>query len=66
VGGTFGFAAAFAVSHLLRGLLFHVGPHDPISYGFVVLLLSLVALGATLIPARSAMKTDPMKALRCE
>ena len=65
-GGAAGFAAAFAVSHLLRSMLFEIGPHDPVSFGSVALLLSLVASLATLIPARSAMKTDPMKALRCE
>ena len=51
---------------LLKSLLFHVGTHDPASFIAVTLLLALVALVATLIPARAAMKTDPMTALRTE
>jgi predicted permease len=65
-GGVAGLAAALAMSRLLRSLLFHVGPYDPVSYGAVVILLGVVALAATLVPARAAMKTDPMAALRVE
>ena len=65
-GGVAGLAAALALSRLLRSLLFHVGPYDPVSYGAVVILLGVVALAATLLPARAAMKTDPMAALRVE
>jgi ABC-type lipoprotein release transport system permease subunit len=43
-----------------------VGPYDPSSYIVVTLLLALVALVATLIPALAAMKTDPMAALRVD
>lgn len=66
LGGVVGLAAAFAATQALQSLLFQVGPHDPASFIAVALLLALVALAATLIPARSAMKTDPMAALRCE
>jgi putative ABC transport system permease protein len=66
VGGAVGLIAALAVSRVLKSLLFAVGPHDPVSFIAVTLLLALVALAATLIPARFAMKTDPMAALRCE
>ena len=66
VGGMAGLVAALAVSHVLKSLLFNVGPHDPASYVVVVLLLAAVALAATLIPARAAMNTDPMAALRVE
>jgi ABC-type lipoprotein release transport system permease subunit len=51
---------------LLRSLLFHVGAHDPVSFIAVSFLLALVALAATVIPARAAMNTDPMNALRAE
>jgi ABC-type antimicrobial peptide transport system permease subunit len=66
LGSLVGLAAALAVSRALKSLLFNIGPYDPMSYGIVVLLLGLVALGATLIPARAAMKTEPMTALRVE
>jgi ABC-type lipoprotein release transport system permease subunit len=51
---------------LLKSLLFQVGPHDPISFVAVAVLLGFVAFVATLLPARAAMKTDPIIALRCE
>jgi putative ABC transport system permease protein len=66
VGGAVGLIAELAVSHVLKSLLFAVGPHDPFSFIAVTLLLALVALAATLIPARFAMNTDPMTALRRE
>ncbi len=66
-GGTvIGLAAALALSRVLRSLLFNVGEHDPLSYIAVALLLVGVALAATLVPARSAMNTDPMAALRVD
>jgi putative ABC transport system permease protein len=65
-GCILGLAAAVGATQLLKSLLFQVGPHDPASFVLVTLLFGAVALVATLIPARSAMKTDPMKVLRCE
>jgi putative ABC transport system permease protein len=50
----------------LRSLLFNVGPRDPWTYGGVVAVLGVVALAATLIPARAAMKVEPVVALRYE
>ncbi len=66
LGGIIGLGAAFAAVRLLKSLLFEVGTHDPGSFIAVTVLLALVALAATLIPARMAMKTDPMQALRTE
>lgn len=66
LGGVAGTAAAFAAARTLRSLLFHVDPHDPASLITVGALLAFVAFIATLIPARNAMKTDPMTALRRE
>ncbi len=66
LGGILGLVAALAAAQLLKSLLFHVGTHDPFSFVAVTLLLSVVALAATLIPARAAMKIDPMTALRAE
>jgi predicted permease len=66
LGGSVGLAAALATAQFLKSLLFHLGPHDPATYAVVVLLLALVALAATLIPARTAMKIEPVAALRYE
>ena len=66
LGGIAGLAAALGMSRLLKSLLFSIGPHDPISFIVVALLLALVALAATLIPARAAMKVEPVVALRYE
>lgn len=66
IGGIIGLATAFALARVLESVLFSVSPHDPISFAAVTVLLTLVALIAILIPARSAMKTDPMAALRWE
>jgi putative ABC transport system permease protein len=66
LGGALGLGAALVVSRLLKSLLFNVGPNDPMSFVAVALLLALVSLAATLLPARSAMKTEPLEALRHE
>jgi ABC-type antimicrobial peptide transport system permease subunit len=66
LGAVVGLVAALALSRVLKSLLFSVRPYDPTSYGSVALLLGLVALAAALIPARAAMKTDPIAALRVE
>jgi predicted permease len=66
LGAVLGLGIALGAAHLLKSLLFHVGTRDPVSYIAVTLVLGLVALAATLIPARAAMKTDPMQALRAE
>ena len=67
LAGTFlGLIAALTFSRLLSSLLFSVGPRDPFAYASVTLLLVLVALVATLIPAASAVRVDPTVALRSE
>jgi putative ABC transport system permease protein len=66
LGGLSGLGVALATAQLLKNLMFNVGPHDPATYAVVVMLLSLVALAAILIPARAAMRIDPGEALRCE
>jgi hypothetical protein len=53
-------------TQVLRNLLFSVGPHDPEIFVSVALLLGVVAVVATFIPARAAMRVDPIVALRCE
>lgn len=66
LGGTVGLVTALALSRVLKSLLFNISPYDPESFAGVALLLTIVALVATLIPARSAMKVDPVVALRHE
>jgi len=66
LGGVLGTLAALGATQLLHHLLFNVGPRDPGTFMAVALLLGLVALVATLIPARSAMRVDPVEALRSE
>jgi predicted permease len=66
LGGLVGVGAALMTAQLLKSLLFHVAPRDPLTYAAVTVLLAIVALVATLIPARAAMKVEPVVALRYE
>jgi putative ABC transport system permease protein len=66
LGGFIGVCAAIGISQLLKRLLFNVGPHDPFSFLAVAMLLAFVALVASLLPGRAAMKVDPVVALRSE
>jgi putative ABC transport system permease protein len=66
IGGLFGLATALALARVLKGMLFSISPYDPLSFLSMAILLAVVALAATLIPARSAMNVDPMVALRHE
>jgi predicted permease len=66
LGVLIGIAAALAVTRYLQSFLFGVEPTDPGTIIAVVLGLIAVALLASYIPARRAMKTDPMVALRYE
>jgi putative ABC transport system permease protein len=66
LGVALGVLAAFALTRWMESLLFDVRPADPLTFVAIALLLTLVALAACWIPARRAMKVDPMIALRYE
>ena len=61
-----GMAASAWLARLLRAQLFAVSPLDPEVYAIVAGVLAAVALSACLIPARRAMRVDPVHALRHE
>jgi len=65
-GVAIGTTGAFAVSRLMRSLLFGVTPFDPFTFVAISLLLTLVALLASYIPARRVAQIDPIVALRDE
>ena len=65
-GLAFGLVGSLALSRFLRSLLYGVGSTDVPTFVAVAALLSLAALGACYLPARRAMRIDPMAALREE
>src|SRR5215472_75851 len=65
-GTVIGIAVSAAISRLLSAMLFGLNPSDAISFAGVSLLLIAVALFAGYLPARRAMRVDPMVALRYE
>jgi predicted permease len=66
IGAAIGFAGAVALTRLMSALLFQVEPTDPFTFAGVTILLFLVSFAACWIPARRAMRVDPLVALRYE
>ena len=65
-GVAVGTGGSFVLTRAIQSLLFGVGANDPVTFAGVALLLTLVALLATYVPARRASRLDPVAALRHE
>jgi putative ABC transport system permease protein len=66
IGTAIGLVTAFAVTRLMSSLLFEVRAVDPVTFVLAPVVLGLTALCASFIPARRAMKVEPLVALRYE
>jgi putative ABC transport system permease protein len=64
VGIVAGLAAAYGLTRLMTTLLFRVKPTDPVIFASVAALLAGVAFAASYLPARRALRVDPVVALR--
>jgi putative ABC transport system permease protein len=65
-GVAIGVMASLALTRVMESLLYGVSATDPVTYVVISLMLGVVAVMASVIPARRASKVDPMIALRCE
>jgi ABC-type antimicrobial peptide transport system permease subunit len=64
LGLVIGIGAAYYAVRLLRGMLFGVEPHDPVTFGAVALIMAAIGIAACWIPARRASRIDPVIAMR--
>jgi len=66
IGLAIGLASAMGLTRLMKTLLFEVLPTDPLTFAGVSLVLGAAALLACYVPARRALRIDPLRALRSE
>ena len=65
-GLAIGAAASFATNRLLTSQLWQVSPHDPLTFAAGIAIVLMIGLVACLVPARRAVRVEPMAALRQE
>jgi ABC-type antimicrobial peptide transport system permease subunit len=65
-GLAIGIPAAFLLSKLLATVLYGVAPNDPLTFGAVAVLLAIVSVVASYLPARRVTRVDPIVAMRVE
>ena len=66
IGVAVGIAGAWAAARVLATQLFEIAPHDPVSFTAVPVVLIMVSIAASWLPARRAVSVDPATALRTE
>ncbi|MCW5558081.1 MAG: FtsX-like permease family protein, partial [Verrucomicrobiae bacterium] len=66
LGAAIGLPLAYAQARLMAGVLFEVSPADPATFVIVLIALLAIAAVASLVPARCAIRVDPMEVLRHE
>jgi ABC-type antimicrobial peptide transport system permease subunit len=66
IGLTLGLAGALASSRVLERALIQITPNDPLTFAGITVVLTLVSIVACLLPARRALRVDPLVALRAE
>lgn len=64
IGLAFGIVGAFAAAGVMRGLLFGIAPHDPITFAAVAALMAAIGIIACWMPARRAARVDPVITMR--
>ena len=61
-----GLAGAWAMRQVVAGMLYGVAPSDPVAFAGAAAVLVVVAVAATLLPARRALRVDPARTIRTE